>query len=127
VPEKHLVSDLAIRGERPQRLLPLFAGLLVHVGDGAPRAGLDDSEADAPNAHPPPPILLVRDAARNDDVGPEAVYGQRAVQPRVQVVERRLEEQQEREAVGEADPVCGVGVERVHGSFGLVGHVDQAT
>jgi hypothetical protein len=100
--EEHLASDLAIRGERPQRLLPLFAALLTHGGDGAPRARLDDPETDIPDAHPPAPVLLVRDAARNDDVGPEAVYGQGAVQPGVQVVERGLGEQQKREAVGEA-------------------------
>jgi hypothetical protein len=72
-------------------------------------------------------MLLVRYAARDHDVGPEAVCGQRAVQPRVQVVERNVGKQQEREVVGKADPVCGAGVERIHGSFGLVGHVDQAT
>src|SRR5688500_1235261 len=86
--EVHVVSVLAIRGERTKGLFAYLRGGLVHGRDLATRAALRHRHLHRANRRRRKALLVERRAAFDDEVRAEAIHGHRRVEARVEIGER---------------------------------------
>ena len=81
-----------VPGQRPQGLGAARCGCLIDGGDYAADARTLEHELFGADADLLPVVLRVRIDAADHEIGPEAVHGQRALQPRVEGIEGGLRE-----------------------------------
>jgi hypothetical protein len=121
LPEVHPALSAPVGGEGLERLGAVaHAALGIDRGDGAARARLHHAQRDRAGADAPPVVLGMRGGAGDDEVRSEAPHRQRTRQPPVELVERALADEQQREAVGERGLVARRAVGRVDGPAHVV-------
>ena len=77
LPEEHVVTESAILSQRSQWLLPrALARLLVYRRDHTPLAWLDDVEEGRADANLAPPVFIISERARDNEVRAKAIHRQ---------------------------------------------------
>ena len=102
--EPHLAVPAAVGGQGAERLEAALGGGLIGGGDHAAVARLDHAEAERADPEGAHAVLAEGCTARDHQVGPEPVHRQRRGHPAVEIGQRLLGDQQERERRRRSSP-----------------------